>query len=82
MANKDRLLFLMKTLQEQSDEKQWISSIESTGIKKKQYGSRSKSGKLSGTYRQQYHRALSAIMSFALKSDVLRVVPKIVPKPL
>lgn len=28
MANKDRLLFLMKTLQEQSDEKQWISSTQ------------------------------------------------------
>ncbi len=49
--------------------------IESTGIKKKQYGSRSKSGKLSGTYRQHYHRALSAIMSFALKSGYITVNP-------
>lgn len=36
---------------------------------------RSKTGKLSGTYRLHHHRALSAVMGFALKSGYISVNP-------
>lgn len=42
---------------------------------KKKPGSRSKTGKLSGTYRLHYHRALSAILQFAVKSGYISVSP-------
>jgi len=42
---------------------------------KKKPGSRSKTGKLSGTYRLHYHRALSAILQFAVKSGYIAVSP-------
>lgn len=36
---------------------------------------RSKTGKLSGTYQLHYHRALSAVLSFAVKSGYIAVSP-------
>lgn len=48
---------------------------DSTGKKNKTPGSRSKTGKLSGTYRLHYHRALSAILQFAVKSGYISVSP-------
>ena len=39
------------------------------------FSSRSKTGKLSGTYRLHYHRALAAVMQFAVKSGYITVSP-------
>lgn len=42
---------------------------------------RSKTGKLSGTYRLHYHRALSAVLSFAVKSGYISVNPMMAVDP-
>ena len=52
-----------------------IRKFYKTLTEEKALTSRSRTGKLSGTYRLHYHRALSAVLSFAVKSQYISVNP-------
>ena len=50
-------------------------------FEKTQNKSRSKNGKLSGAYRHQYYKTLSAILNYAIRSGYITVSPLIAVDP-